>query len=87
MWRPATGAKPTRRGAPTTHAVYAREHRAAGWTGESRRFGEGAAILIGDLADMNAVSRRDGFEAAVREYLREQEKLDRDGDQGTLDFE
>jgi len=40
----------TRRGAPTTHAVYAREHRAAGWAGESRRFGEGAAILIGDLA-------------------------------------
>ena len=40
----------TRRGAPTTHAVYAREHRAAGWTGESRRFGEGVAILIGDLA-------------------------------------
>ena len=40
----------TRRGAPTTHAVYARQHREAGWTGESRRFGEGAAILIGDLA-------------------------------------
>ena len=40
----------TRRGAPTTHAVYSNEHRSAGWTGESRRFGEGAAILIGDLA-------------------------------------
>lgn len=40
----------TRRGAPTTHAVYARTHRDSGWTGESRRFGEGAAILIGDLA-------------------------------------
>ena len=40
----------TRRGAPTTHAVYAKEHRTEGWTGESRRFGEGAAILIGDLA-------------------------------------
>ena len=26
-------------------------------------------------------------EAAVREYIREQEKLDRDSDQGTLDFE
>lgn len=40
----------TRRGAPTSHAVYARHHHDAGWTGESRRFGEGAAILIGDLA-------------------------------------
>jgi len=40
----------TRRGAPTTHAVYAATHRESGWTGESRRFGEGAAILIGDLA-------------------------------------
>ena len=40
----------TRRGAPTTHALYAAKHRASGWTGEPRRFGEGAAILIGDLA-------------------------------------
>ena len=40
----------SRRGAPTTHAVYAAEHAAAGWTGESRRFGEGVAILVGDLA-------------------------------------
>ena len=40
----------TRRGAPTTHAVYAKEHGHEGWAGESRRFGEGAAILIGDLA-------------------------------------
>src|SRR5687768_6407764 len=40
----------TRRGEPTTHAVYAATHRMSGWTGESRRFGEGAAILIGDLA-------------------------------------
>jgi geranylgeranyl diphosphate synthase, type I len=40
----------SRRGAPTTHAVYADTHRLAGWSGESRRFGEGAAILVGDLA-------------------------------------
>ena len=39
-----------RRGAPTTHAVYADEHRRSGWAGESRRFGEGVAILVGDLA-------------------------------------
>lgn len=40
----------SRRGEPTTHSVYADTHRLAGWTGESRRFGEGAAIVIGDLA-------------------------------------
>ncbi len=40
----------TRRGQPTTHALSAAEHAAAGWTGESRRFGEGVAILVGDLA-------------------------------------
>lgn len=41
---------PTRRGAPTTHVVYAERHAAQHWAGETRRFGEGAAILIGDLA-------------------------------------
>lgn len=40
----------SRRGEPTTHVVYAEHHRAGGWAGESRRFGEGVAILIGDLA-------------------------------------
>jgi geranylgeranyl diphosphate synthase type I len=40
----------SRRGEPTTHFVFAERHRRAGWAGESRRFGEGVAILIGDLA-------------------------------------
>lgn len=40
----------SRRGEPTTHTVFASRHAAAGWAGESRRFGEGVAILIGDLA-------------------------------------
>jgi geranylgeranyl diphosphate synthase type I len=40
----------SRRGAPTVHSVYAAEHDRSGWAGESRRFGEGVAILIGDLA-------------------------------------
>ncbi len=40
----------TRRGAPTTHEVFAAEHRAGAGAGESRRFGEGVAILVGDLA-------------------------------------
>jgi geranylgeranyl diphosphate synthase type I len=40
----------SRRGEITTHQAFADRHGAAGWSGESRRFGEGIAILIGDLA-------------------------------------
>jgi geranylgeranyl diphosphate synthase, type I len=40
----------SRRGTPTTHTVFAETHAAAGWAGEPRRFGEGVAILVGDLA-------------------------------------
>ncbi len=40
----------SRRGDPTTHTVFAGYHREHGWAGESRRFGEGVAILVGDLA-------------------------------------
>jgi len=40
----------SRRGQPTTHTLAAAEHAAEGWAGESRRFGEGVAILVGDLA-------------------------------------
>ena len=41
---------PTRRGVPTVHAKHAGIHAARGWTGEPRRYGEGVAILAGDLA-------------------------------------
>jgi geranylgeranyl diphosphate synthase type I len=40
----------TRRGCRTTHLSYADRHQRAAWRGEARRFGEGVAILIGDLA-------------------------------------
>jgi geranylgeranyl diphosphate synthase type I len=40
----------SRRRTPTTHTVFAEQHATAGWAGESRRFGEGVAILVGDLA-------------------------------------
>jgi geranylgeranyl diphosphate synthase, type I len=40
----------SRRNQPTTHVVSSTEHAAKGWAGESRRFGEGVAILVGDLA-------------------------------------
>lgn len=41
---------PTRRGSPTVWARYIERHRAGGWQGEDRRFGEAAAILVGDIA-------------------------------------
>lgn len=40
----------SRRGARTTHLVFADRHEAGAWIGEARRFGEGVAILVGDLA-------------------------------------
>ena len=40
----------SRRGEPTTHVAFAALHAEHAWSGESRRFGEGVAILIGDLA-------------------------------------
>lgn len=45
---------PTRRGERTAHLAFADAHRAAGWRGEARRFGEGVAILVGDLAHVYA---------------------------------
>ncbi|MEV0776721.1 polyprenyl synthetase family protein [Streptomyces sp. NPDC050433] len=39
-----------RRGKPTVHARHANEHRERGWQGEARRYGEGIAVLAGDLA-------------------------------------
>ena len=39
-----------RRGRPTVHVDFATRHGAASWRGEARRFGEGVAILVGDLA-------------------------------------
>lgn len=40
----------TRRGTATAHVREADRHRTEGWAGESRRYGEGVAILAGDLA-------------------------------------
>ena len=39
-----------RHGTDTLHHDFARRHRRAGWRGEDRRFGEGVALLMGDLA-------------------------------------
>lgn len=39
-----------RRGMRSVHLGYADRHRKGGWLGEPRRFGEGMAVLVGDLA-------------------------------------
>lgn len=39
----------TRRGRPTAHRRLAGQHRAAGRDGDPDRFGDGAAVLVGDL--------------------------------------
>jgi geranylgeranyl diphosphate synthase, type I len=39
-----------RRGMPAIHRGFINRHDAAAWRGEARRFGEGAAILVGDFA-------------------------------------
>lgn len=39
-----------RRGEPTSHTRFMAKHVDSQWAGEARRFGEGATILIGDLA-------------------------------------
>ena len=44
----------TRRGLETIHAEFATHHAGTAWGGESRRFGEGVAILVGDLAHVFA---------------------------------
>jgi geranylgeranyl diphosphate synthase type I len=40
----------TRRGNPTVHREFERRHHDAGWLGTPANFGEGVAILLGDLA-------------------------------------
>jgi len=40
----------TRRGTDTIHVQFEADHAKEGWRGEPRRFGEGVAILVGDLA-------------------------------------
>ncbi len=41
---------PVRRGDRTTHLSFIERHADNSWIGEARRFGEGVAILVGDLA-------------------------------------
>jgi geranylgeranyl diphosphate synthase, type I len=44
----------TRRGRPTVHHGFARHHREQGWAGDAAAYGEAVAILLGDLAFVQA---------------------------------
>lgn len=45
---------PTRRGRPTVHHSFAAAHERAGWSGDAAAYGEAVAILLGDLAFVQA---------------------------------
>jgi geranylgeranyl diphosphate synthase type I len=56
-------ASDSRRGRPSTHRTFEREHRAAGWRSDPEQYGAAAAILLGDLllAWADELLRRSGF--------------------------
>ena len=56
----------TRRGHPTVHVRHAQRVTEAGWRGEPRRYGEGVAILVGDLGHVYADRLTAGFPARAR---------------------
>jgi geranylgeranyl diphosphate synthase type I len=60
-----------RRGRTTVHIDFAARHGDAGWRGEARRFGEGVAILVGDLAFVYADLLMVGVPPAATEIFNE----------------
>ena len=56
----------TRRGATATHRALADSHHTQHWSGESRRHGEGSAILIGDFTYVLSDSLMDELSPAAR---------------------
>jgi len=60
-----------RRGRSTVHVDFAGRHGAAAWRGEARRFGEGVAILVGDLAFVYADLLMVGVPRAATEVFNE----------------
>ncbi|CAN5271426.1 polyprenyl synthetase family protein [soil metagenome] len=56
----------TRRGSLTAHLEFATRHTLAGWRGEARRYGDGVAILIGDLSHVYADLLMNGSPAPAR---------------------
>jgi geranylgeranyl diphosphate synthase type I len=61
----------TRRGTDTIHVQFEAAHAMAGWKGEARRFGEGVAILVGDLSFVYADQLLAGAPAAAHEVFTE----------------
>lgn len=59
-------ASASRRGRETTHVRQAREHRRRSWSGNAERFGEGVAILVGDLAFVYADRLMESMSPRVR---------------------
>jgi geranylgeranyl diphosphate synthase type I len=60
-----------RRGRTTVHLDFAGRHLDAGWRGEARRFGEGVAILVGDLAFVYADQLMAGAPPAAADVFNE----------------
>jgi geranylgeranyl diphosphate synthase type I len=60
-------ASDSRRGRPSTHRTFEREHRAAGWRGDPGQYGASGAILLGDLllSWSDELLRRCGLPLAV----------------------
>ena len=62
---------PTRRAMDTIHIQFEARHGLAGWRGEGRRFGEGVAILAGDLAFVYADRMMAGVPRAALDVFTE----------------
>jgi geranylgeranyl diphosphate synthase type I len=60
----------TRRGQPTVHTVHEQRH-GGNWAGEARRYGEGVAILVGDLTFVYADQLMRNASAAAWEIWNE----------------
>lgn len=60
-----------RRGESTVHVTFDADHQESQWGGEARRFGEGIAILIGDLAEVYADRLMSNAPAAAFEVWNE----------------
>ncbi len=61
----------TRRAMDTIHVQFEARHALEGWRGEGRRFGEGVAILVGDLAFVYADQLLAGAPKAALEVFTE----------------
>ena len=56
----------TRRSLQSTHKSFSENHTISGWVGESRRYGEGSAILIGDITYVVSDSLTNSLSAQAR---------------------